>query len=118
MNKVEDNSLVVYFDGACPVCSREINFYRQRTGTAVTYCDVSANICPAPDLSRDAALARFHVRLPDGQLLSGAAAFLALWAQTPGFGYVAKVLSARPFVAVLDVFYNLFLRLRRLWRPQ
>ena len=28
--------LTVYYDGACPVCRREIGFYRKRTGEAVT----------------------------------------------------------------------------------
>lgn len=108
--------LTVYFDGACPVCRREIGFYRARTGRAVSYCDVAAEACPAPDLPREAALRRFHVRLPDGSLVSGAAAFLALWRQTPGFRQLARVLSVRPAIAVLDLAYDGFLRLRRLWR--
>ena len=108
--------LTVYYDGACPVCSREIGFYRSRTGAGVTYCDVAAEACPAPDLGREEALQRFHVRLPDGALVSGAAAFLALWRETPGFSAAARLLSARPIVAALDVAYGVFLKLRRLWR--
>jgi hypothetical protein len=72
--------------------------------------------CPAPDLGREAALERFHVRLAGGELVSGAAAFLALWRETPGFRYLAMALSPRPVVAVLDVAYEGFLKLRRLWR--
>lgn len=108
--------LTVYYDGACPVCRREIGFYQKRTGAAVSYCDVAAEVCPAPDLDRDAALRRFHVRLPDGALLSGAAAFLALWRATPGFRLAGRLLSSAPAVAVLDIAYAGFLRLRRLWR--
>lgn len=108
--------ITVYYDGACPVCRREIGFYQSRTGGAVTYCDVTAEVCPAPDLSREEALRRFHVRQADGALVSGAAAFLALWRATPGFRLAGRLLSARPVVAVLDVAYSGFLRLRRLWR--
>lgn len=108
--------LTVYYDGACPVCRREIGFYSRRTGGNVAYCDVAAEACPAPDLGREQALARFHVRLPDGALVSGAAAFLALWRATPGFRLAARLLSARPVVAVLDLGYAGFLKLRRLWR--
>ena len=108
--------LTVYYDGACPVCRREIGFYQKRTGGAVRYCDVAAEVCPAPDLDREQALRRFHVRMPDGALVSGAAAFLALWRATPGFRLPASLLSAPPVVAVLDVAYAGFLRLRRLWR--
>jgi predicted DCC family thiol-disulfide oxidoreductase YuxK len=108
--------LTVYYDGACPVCRREIGFYQKRTGGEVSYCDVAAEVCPAPDLGRDEALKRFHVRLADGALVSGAAAFLALWRATPGFRLAGQLLSARPLVAVLDLGYAGFLKLRRLWR--
>ncbi len=116
MSANTQSPLTVYYDGACPVCRREIGFYSKRTGGDVAYCDVAAEACPAPDLDRGEALARFHVRLPDGALVSGAAAFLALWRATPGFRLAGKALSAPPVVAVLDVAYAGFLKLRRLWR--
>jgi predicted DCC family thiol-disulfide oxidoreductase YuxK len=112
----ETPAITVYYDGACPVCRREIGFYRSRTGSSVTYCDVAVEACPAPDLSREDALQRFHVRRGDGMLVSGAAAFLALWRETPGFTWAARLLSVRPLVAVLDAAYAGFLRIRRLWR--
>jgi predicted DCC family thiol-disulfide oxidoreductase YuxK len=108
--------LTVYYDGGCPVCRREIGFYARRTGDGVSYCDVASEVCPAPDLKREDALKRFHVRLADGALVSGAAAFLALWRATPGFRLPARLLSARPVVAALDVAYDGFLKIRRLWR--
>lgn len=116
MTAKTQSPLTVYYDGACPVCRREIGFYQKRTGGGVSYCDVATEACPAPDLDRDQALQRFHVRLPDGSLVSGASAFLALWRATPGFRLPARLLSAKPVVAMLDVAYLGFLRLRRLWR--
>ena len=116
MTAKTQSPVTVYYDGACPVCRREIGFYRKRTGAAVSYCDVAAEVCPAPDLRREDALQRFHVRLRDGALVSGAAAFLALWRETPGFRLPARLLSVRPVVAVLDRAYDGFLKLRRLWR--
>ena len=41
---------------------------------------------------------------------------LALWRQTPGFRVPARLLSARPIVAALDVAYGGFLKIRRAWR--
>lgn len=116
MTAKTQSPLTVYYDGACPVCSREIGFYRKRTGTGVDYCDVATEVCPAPDLGREEALRRFHVRRADGTLVSGAEAFLALWRETPGFRWAAVLLSPRPVVAVLDLAYAGFLRLRGLWR--
>lgn len=116
MTAKTQSPLTVYYDGACPVCRREIGFYRERTGEGVSYCDVAAAAQPAPDLDRDAALQRFHVRLPDGSLVSGAAAFLALWRATPGFRLAGRLLSAAPILPLLDAAYASFLRIRRLWR--
>lgn len=116
MTAKTQSPVTVYYDGACPVCSREIGFYQKRTGEGVSFCDVSAEACPAPDLTREDALRRFHVRLADGALVSGAAAFLALWRETPGFRRIGRMLSVRPVVALLDVGYDGFLKVRRLWR--
>ncbi|MCE4556326.1 thiol-disulfide oxidoreductase DCC family protein [Roseateles cellulosilyticus] len=113
----------VYFDGACPVCRREIALYRRGAG-ADALCWVDASACPpvalGHDLPRNQALARLHLRRPDGQLVQGAAAFLALWAALPGYPLLARLASVldRPLlVKLLDFGYTAFLRLRRLWRP-
>ena len=109
----------VYYDGACPVCSREIAMYRRRDRAgAVRWIDAS-NAAPAVlggDLSREAALERLHVRDAQGRLVSGAAAFVTLWQALPATAWWGR-LCARPFaVATLEVAYRGFLRLRRLWR--
>ncbi|MFG6465272.1 thiol-disulfide oxidoreductase DCC family protein [Roseateles sp. BYS87W] len=112
----------VYFDGACPVCRREIAHYRQGSGEhALNWVDAAA--CPpgdlGPALSRPQALARLHLRLPDGQLVHGAAAFLAMWAALPDHPRLAawaRRLNRPAVVAVLDAAYSAFLRVRRLWR--
>jgi ubiquinone biosynthesis monooxygenase Coq7 len=113
----------VYFDGACPVCRREIAVYQRGAG-AEAVCWVDASACPPDalggDLPRDRALARLHLRQADGRLVHGAAAFLAMWAalpQHPRLARLAKLLDRPPLVRALDLAYAAFLRLRRLWRP-
>ena len=109
----------VYFDGACPVCKREIAHYRQQAG-ATSIAWVDAAVCDSAHLGgldRDTALARLHVRRADGSLESGAAAFIALWAQLPRYSWLARIAARGPLPAVLEASYAGFLRLRRLWRP-
>lgn len=110
----------VYFDGDCPVCRREIAFYQRQPG-AQQLCWVDAASCPAealgPALARPAALARLHVRGADGELVSGAAAFVALWAALPRTARLARWLDRPAVIRLLDLAYTAFLRLRRLWRP-
>ncbi|MFG6416305.1 DCC1-like thiol-disulfide oxidoreductase family protein [Roseateles sp. DC23W] len=109
----------VYFDGDCPVCSREIAVYQRLPG-AESVCWVNAAACDdgafGPGLTRDAALVRLHVRRADGSLVGGAAAFIAIWAALPRTARLARWLNHRPVVALLDAAYNAFLVVRRTWR--
>jgi predicted DCC family thiol-disulfide oxidoreductase YuxK len=111
--------LTVYFDGGCPVCAGEIAFYRRRPGTpSVAWVDISTAPAAAlgPDLSRDQALARMHVRCADGSLRSGAAAFAALWRLMPGFTWLGRALAIPPVGLAAELAYRLFLLIRRTWR--
>jgi len=58
-------------------------------------------------------MARFHVQDRDGQLLSGAAAFLALWAALPGWRWLALAGRLPGAAWLMERLYRLFLR----WRP-
>jgi len=107
-------ALTVYYDGACPLCRREIGFYRDCRGAeAVAWVDIAGSAeAPAPDLPRAAALARFHVRGADGRLVSGGAAFAELWRALPGFRPLGR-LFGRPLPGrVLARGYEAFLGLR------
>ena len=81
MPEPSDNpELTVYFDGSCPLCRREIAFYRRLRGAErLQWLDVSAGAPLGQDLSCEAAMRRFHVRDAQGRLLSGGAAFARLW---------------------------------------
>ena len=49
-----------YYDGACPLCAREIGFYRRQNGAdRICWVDISDidTVDVAPDLSREQALA-------------------------------------------------------------
>ena len=110
----------VYFDGACPVCRREIAHYRgQRGSESIAWIDASS--CGeaelGPGLDRAVVLSRFHVRNADGTLTSGAAAFVAIWRRLPAFAWLAALASSRPVLALLEAGYSIFLRVRPWWRP-
>lgn len=111
----ESPPLTVLYDGACPLCRREIGLYRGlRHDTPVCFVDVSDAALPVPPgTTREQLLARFHVRGQDGRLRSGAQAFLALWSVLPGWRWLA-VLGRLPGAAwMLERCYRHFLR----WRP-
>ena len=79
----------------------------------VAWCDVSApqTILPAGG-ARDAYLARFHVQLADGKMLSGAAAFVALWSVLPGWRWLGRIGRLPGMLPMMEMTYRLFLKLR------
>lgn len=106
-----DPRLTVWYDGGCPLCVREIALMRRldRRG-AIAFIDVADGHSACP-IDRAELLARFHAR-EGGQMLSGAAAFAAMWRAIPilrPFG----VLARRPWALKgLEALYVRFLRVR------
>ena len=110
--------LTVLYDGACPLCRREIGIYRGlqplQADSPVCFTDINDAALPLPPgTTREQLLARFHVRGRDGQLLSGAQAFLALWAALPGWRWLALAGRLPGAAWVMELTYKIFLR----WRP-
>lgn len=109
--------LTVLYDGACPLCRREIGIYRGlrplRPNSSVCFADVNDSALELPPgTTREQLLARFHVRGHDGQLLSGAQAFLALWAALPGWRWLALAGRLPGVVWFMERSYRFFLRFR------
>ena len=116
--------LTVFFDGDCPLCRREIEFYKRRRGAErISWCDVSqaADTSLAPGLDKEVALARFHVQTGEGELKDGGDAFRALWRALPLFRPFALVLGLPGLRSLLNFAYDRFLafrpRLQRLASP-
>ncbi len=107
--------LTVFYDGSCPLCEREIAFYRRRKGAGrISWVDVSRSSenQVATGLSKDRALARFHVLTPNGTIVSGGMAFAKLWAALPSFRIWGRLFQAWPLDWILHRAYVLFLRIR------
>lgn len=79
----------VIYNGACPVCSREIAVYRARAEGPVCFLDLNDTDLAGFGLTRDDAARRLHV-VEGGKLLVGVDAFRALWRATPGFRWLAR----------------------------
>ncbi len=104
----------VYYDGACPMCAREISMLRRldRAGR-IRFIDIAAPDFDATTVgvSREALMARIHGRLPDGTLIDGVEVFRRLYTAV-GFG-PAVALTRLPGVAqLLDMAYAGFARRR------
>ena len=107
--------MIVWFDGGCPLCRREVALMRRLDrAQAIEFRDVSPgggaepSACP---IDRGALMARFHAE-EDGQLLSGAAAFAAMWRRIPLLRPLGLGARNRHALAVLERLYVRFLRVR------
>ena len=103
--------LTVWFDSGCPLCLREIALMRRldRRG-AIRFVDVCAPeaVCP---IDRADLLARFHAE-ENGKLLSGAAAFGAMWRAIPLLRPLGLLAGWPPLAPAFEAAYRRFLRLR------
>lgn len=103
--------IVVYHDGACPLCNREIALLRRLDWRGrIRFVDAADPSVTCP-LERDTMLARLHA-VEDGVLLSGAAAFAAMWRAIPllrPFGLAARW---KPVERLLESVYRWFLKYR------
>jgi predicted DCC family thiol-disulfide oxidoreductase YuxK len=115
METMNSQTLTVFYDGACPLCQREIAYYQGLDlAGRVNWVDVSATgaVCPDGYCQSDL-LKRFHVQSPQGQMYSGAAGFARMWLELPGlWRYVGKVAVWPPVTAMLELAYRVFLPLR------
>lgn len=110
-------ALTVLYDGGCPLCRREIDLYRDlqplQTRASICYADLSnAELTLPAGTTRDQLMARFHVQRRDGELLSGALAFLALWSALPGWRWLALAGRLPGIAWLMERIYRLFLRCR------
>lgn len=106
--------LTIYYDGSCPLCRAEIGHYRRQDGSdALCFVDVSDPAAPlADDLGRESAMARFHVRTAQGDLISGAAAFARIWQVLPAWRWAARLARVPGVTPILELAYRAFLPVR------
>jgi hypothetical protein len=75
-------TVTVWYDGDCPLCTREIALMRRLDRrAAITFVDVSGAVGECP-VERRELLTRFHAE-EHGRLVSGAEAFAAIWRAIP-----------------------------------
>ena len=104
--------LIVWHDGGCPLCRSEIALMRRLDRrNAIEFIDVTrapASSCPSDPSEL---LARFHAS-ENGRLLSGAAAFAAMWRAIPILRPIGIAAQSPWLLTLLERLYVRFLRVR------
>ena len=96
------------------MCRAEVDVYsKYDANNSIELIDVSDITVELPsDLDRGKAMARFHVKSRDGDLLSGAEAFVEVWKHLPMWRWVTKLAAIRWVTLVIELVYRIFLFIR------
>ena len=108
--------LIVFYDGACPICAHEIALMRRLDRRRrLLLCDFSAPDYDAASTGLAVAglSAIIHARWADGTVITGIEVFRAMWLAT-GLGFLAR-LSKLPLVDPLAVNAYAWFARNRLW---
>ena len=111
---MDDFDVEVFYDGACPLCMREIRMLRRRDHSArIRFTDIAAEgfDAAAVGLTWEALMERIHGRLPDGTLIEGVEVFRRLYAAV-GFGALVTLSRAPGVSQLLALAYRIFAKNR------
>ena len=105
-------ALTVWFDGGCPLCRREIALIRRldRRGV-IRFEDISTQTADCP-IDRARLLARFHAQERGQPIVSGAAAFGAMWRAIPLLRPLGELARLSVLLWVFEQAYLGFLKIR------
>ena len=85
--------LTIFFDGACPICNREIALMKRLDRRRrLEFCDFSAQEYDAASrgFSTEDLGTVIHARWADGSVITGVEVFRAMW-QAVGLGFLARL---------------------------
>ena len=92
----------VYYNESCSICRAEINHYKKQLIEEIEWIDITNNIVAEKNTSKNnkALLRRLHVE-ENGQVFSGAKAFLLVWKKIPKYKFLYTILK-------LPIIFNIF----------
>ena len=109
--RAADSNCEVWFNGDCPVCSKEIGSYEKlarRREVPMRFHDSMRVTQPlaAYGLRREHLERRLYLRDEHGRIQSGFPAVLAIWARLPGYRRLVGIFSWPPLLALCETIYD------------
>lgn len=109
-----DFDIEVFYDGDCPLCTREVRLLRRLDKRKrIRFVDIAAEgFAPASvGVAWEALMDRIHARLPDGTIVEGVEVFRRLYTAI-GFGSLVALTRLPGLAQVLDLGYRWFAKNR------
>lgn len=111
MSNTDNHRVTVWYDSDCPLCVREIRLMRRLDRRqAIDFVSIQGSTgCP---ISTDELMKRFHAQERGEPVVSGAAAFAAMWRAIPVLRPLGLLARLRPVLWILERMYRGFLLVR------
>lgn len=102
---------ILFFDGSCPLCRREIHHYRQLDkNRAINWLDIANKPAELAEhnLSSSQAMRFIHGVDAEGTLVRGLEAFMMVWRELPYYRRLATVIEILRLQPLLNLAYERF----------
>lgn len=111
MSNAKIPEVTVWYDDDCPLCVREIRLMRRLDRRqAIDFVSIQGGTgCP---ISTEELMKRFHAQERGQPIVSGAAAFAAMWRAIPLLRPIGLLARFRPILWILERMYRGFLVIR------
>lgn len=121
MTSQKHKQLKVFYDGLCPLCSREIDHYRtKQKSDRIEFVDIARPEFNAEREGLDPkhVLQRFHVKTQNGDIKEGVDAFVEIWKVLNIWTPMQKLACHWASRPLFDLGYSLFAKVRPVFRKQ
>lgn len=102
---------IVFYDDACPLCDAEIEHYKKIEEVhKISWLGIHSRWDEIEHygLSKETLLRRIHAVRSNGEVISGAEAFVLIWKSLRYYHWLGRAVSACRLVPMLDYFYKYF----------
>lgn len=100
-----DNKDTLYYDGACPLCSAEMDRLSSLSNAGLELVDVHTAPSETLPASRDDLLKVLHLRRQNGEVLTGVEANVQAWQHTR-WGILFRWMRWPVIASIADFVYN------------
>jgi predicted DCC family thiol-disulfide oxidoreductase YuxK len=107
---MENNKDILYYDGQCPLCSREMSILAKMKSDDLNLVDIH-QLSPGEAPPRDQLLEVLHLKTGDGQWVTGVDASVRAWSSTR-MGWLWKILKLPLISPVAELVYSIWAKRR------
>ena len=101
-------TMKVYFNNSCKICKAEIDLYKKEKIDDINWVDITNNNQANIETKKNSKelLRRLHVE-KNGEIFSGAKAFLLVWKNIPKYKFLYSIFSLPIIFQIFSVGYEI-----------